>query len=171
MSKMIMNKEEIFEAIKAIKNGTMARIAYMCELPMKAAYAKKGYKIYKTTETTARFGCDYNNLKSVIEKKSDPDYTPSTKKTTYTWIVENKISHNENTNKDYVRFVPMKKNSNRKTTYTFEDSLGEKFVLGNELPEDFKKLVQDGYWTKKSFPEIQTICLSNVLYIRSKSIK
>ena len=171
MTKMIMKKEEIIEAIKNIKNGTMARICYMSELPMKAAYSKKGYKIYRTTETTARFGCDYNNLKSVIEKKSDPNYTPSTKKTTYTWLVENKISHNENTGKDYVRFVPMNKNSNKRTTYTFEDSLGEKFILGSEVPDYFKKLVQDSYWTKKSAPEIQTICLENVIYIRSKSAK
>lgn len=171
MANLIMKKEDIVEAIKSIRNGSMARICYRCELPMKAEFVKQGYKIYKTVETTARFGCNYNNLKSVIEKKADPNYKPSTKKNNFEWIVENKISKNTNTGKDYVRFVPMTKGSNRKASYTFEDSLGKMFEFGSNLPDDFKNLVQNSYWTKKSMPEIQTICMENVLFVKYKKNK
>ena len=163
-----LNRNELIEAIKNIKNGRMARICYTTELPMKAKFAKLGYKIYKNVEQTARFGCKYDNLKTVIERKSDPNYKPSNKKSNYEWIVENKISHNNSTNKDYVRFVPMKKGSNKKFSYVFEDTLGKQFVLHDELSSDFKCMVQESYWTKKAFPEIQTVCLDNVLFIKSK---
>ena len=56
MFKFPMTKEEIIDTITNLRNGTMARIMYVTELPLKTEFAKLGYKILKVTETTARFG-------------------------------------------------------------------------------------------------------------------
>ena len=67
MFKFAMSREEIISTVTNLRNGTMARINYVTELPMKAEFAKLGYKILKVTETTARFGIKYSNLSAVKE--------------------------------------------------------------------------------------------------------
>ena len=90
-----MPYETLFEVVKSIRPGTMARISYKTELPLKAEFRKQGYGLIKVVETTARFGVKYSNLKSVIAKRSAPDYVPSSKANNNVWLLENKISKNE----------------------------------------------------------------------------
>lgn len=57
--------------------------------------------------------------------------------------------------------------SNRKSTYVLVDSYGNVFELGHDIPTSFKGMVQNSYWGSKSgMPDIQTICVDNVLYIK-----
>ena len=168
-----MTRERIVESISNLRNGTMARITYVTELPLKSEFAKKGYRILKVVETTGRFGVNYSNIKSVIEKKSDPNYKHVEKENNFEWIVKNKISHNTKTGKDYIRFAPMKKGANKHSNMIFVDTEGKHFSFdSNDLPEDFQKMVVNSYWSKKhEAPAVQTICLDNVIMIKSKSIK
>ena len=162
-----MDYNELVGVMEAIRPGTMARISYKTELPMKAEFRKQGYGLIKVVETTARFGVKYSNLKSVIAKRSAPDYVPSFKANNNIWLLENKISQNEKTGKIHVRFVPMPSGSNRKSVYVFVDSNGCMFELGYDVPASFKDMVQNSYWDNKSgMPDIQTICVDNVLYIK-----
>lgn len=162
-----MPYEALFEAVKSIRPGTMARISYKTELPLKAEFRKQGYGLIKVVETTARFGVKYSNLKSVIAKRSTPDYVPSSKANSNIWLLENKISQNEKTGKIHVRFAPMPSGANRKSEYVFVDSNGRMFELGHDVPASFKDMVQNSYWDSKSgMPDVQTICVNNVLYIK-----
>ena len=162
-----MDYNELVRVMEAIRPGTMARISYKTELPMKAEFREQGYGIVKVVETTARFGVKYSNLKSVIAKRSAPGYIPSSKANNNIWLLENKISKNEKTGKIHVRFVPMPFGSNRKSTYVLVDSYGNVFELGHDIPASFKGMVQNSYWSSKScMPDVQTICVDNVLYIK-----
>lgn len=162
-----MDYNELVGVMEAIRPGTMARISYKTELPMKAEFRKQGYGLIKVVETTARFGVKYSNLKSVIAKRSEPGYVPSSKANNNVWLLENKISRNEKTGKIHVRFVPMPSGANRKSVYVFVDSNGRMFELGHDVPASFKDMVQNSYWDNKSgMPDIQTICVDNVLYIK-----
>lgn len=162
-----MPYETLFEVVKSIKPGTMARISYKTELPLKAEFRKQGYGLIKVVETTARFGVKYSNLKSVIAKRSAPDYVPSSKANNNIWLLENRISQNKKTGKIHIRFAPMPFGSNRKSTYVFVDSNGRMFELGRDVPASFKDMAQNSYWDSKScMPDIQTICADNVLYIK-----
>ena len=60
-----MTSDEVINIVSTIKNGTMARLKYKTELPLKAEFAKLGYKMYKIVETTVRFGVNYANISSV----------------------------------------------------------------------------------------------------------
>ena len=42
-----MTSDEVINIVSTIKNGTMARLKYKTELPLKAEFAKLGYKMYK----------------------------------------------------------------------------------------------------------------------------
>ena len=173
MFKFSMTKDEIISTITNLRNGTMARIVYSTELPLKAEFAKLGYKIIKVTETTVRFGVKYSHLKAVKEKQSDPNYKPSEKANNYEWIVKNKISHNTKTGKDYVRFAPMKIGSNKHSNIIFVDTTGRHFSFDeHSLPNDFKNMVQNSYWTRKhETPDIQTVLLENIVMVKTKSSK
>ena len=77
--------------------------------------------MYKIVETTARFGVNYANISSVIEKKNlssneDKDKVRIKRHSNTDWVIKNKILHNNNTNKDYLVFAPMKKGANNFTT-------------------------------------------------------
>jgi len=171
MFRFAMTKEEIVSTVTNLRNGTMARIEYVTELPMKAEFAKQGYKILKVTETTARFGVKYSNLSAVKEKQES---SKSEKTNNFEWIVENKLAHNTNTGKDYIRFAPLKKSgSNKHTNLIFVDTTGKYFSFdGKELPADFKNMVQNSYWNKKhETPDIQTVLLENVILLKTKSAK
>lgn len=172
MFKFAMSREEIISTVTNLRNGTMARINYVTELPMKAEFAKLGYKILKVTETTARFGVKYSNLSAVKEKQSNSDKPE--KQNNYEWIVENKIAHNTNTNKDYIRFAPLKKyGSNKHVNLIFVDTTGRYFSFDSkEIPQDFKNMVQNSYWNKNhETPDIQTVLLENVILVKTKSSK
>lgn len=164
-----MPYNSLFEVMASIKPGTMARISYKTDLPLKAEFRRQGYRLVKITETTARFGVKYSNIKSVIARRSSPDYTPVTRENNTLWLLENKISQNVKTGRIHVRFAPMANGANKKKLYIFVDTIGNMFELGSDMSDSFKAMVQDSYWKSKHMPDVQTICVEDVLYIRQNT--
>lgn len=167
-----MTFDEVVNIVSTIKNGTMARLKYKTELPLKAEFAKLGYKMYKIVETTVRFGVNYANISSVIEKKNlssneDKDKVRIKRHSNTDWVIKNKILHNNNTNKDYLVFAPMKKGANNKYNFVLVDSTNHQFSFNYWiLPEDFKQMVQQNYWTShRDFHDIKNISMENVIWV------
>ena len=166
----VMSYDSVISAISSIHGGSMARIAYYSELPMKAEAKKGGYTIYKITETTARFGVEYSNIGSVIALRNSPDYVaPAEKANNNEWIIRNRVSHNTKTGKTSVRFVPMTSGSNRKVSYVMESPF-RTVILGDCIPDMFKTTVQDSYWKKSSMPVVQSININNIIALYNKAM-
>ena len=168
--KSSMTFDDIINVVSTIKNGTMARLKYKTELPLKAEFAKLGYKMYKIVETTARFGVNYAHISSVIEKKNSASAETSTaikRHDNTNWVVKNKILYNKNTCKDYLVFAPMRKGANSKYNFILVDSAGHQFSFNYWiLPEDFKQMVQQNYWTShRNFHDIKNISMENVVWV------
>ena len=165
-----MSYESVISAVKSIHGGSMARITYFSEMPMKAANKKNGYVIYKVVSTTARFGVNYSNIGSVAALRNSPDYVAPTKRENNNeWVVVNRVSHNSKTGKTSVRFVPMAKGSNKKVTYILK-SADRTVVLGNSIPDMFKQMVQDSYWNSTSTPVIQSVNINNIIALYNRAM-
>lgn len=159
-----MRYEDIFAKMSTIKNGTMARIKYFSEMPIKAAYKKQGIHLYKITEVTVRFGVNYNNIASVKARKSENANT-NDYKTTYSWVdgFENKICFNENTGKNYVRFAYLPHGDNRHVNY--EIVRIEETYTTESLSNEDKELVIPSYWNKRGTCEVQNIAFEHIISI------
>lgn len=165
-----MSYESVISAVKSIHGGSMARITYFSEMPMKAANKKNGYVIYKVVSTTARFGVNYSNIGSVAALRNSPDYVAPTKRENNNeWVVVNRVSHNSKTGKTSVRFVPMTKGSNKKVTYILK-SADRTVVLGNSIPEMFKQMVLDSYWNNNSCPVVQSVNINNIIALHNRAM-
>lgn len=157
----IMSAEEIIEAVKARKAGSFFRIFYKTELPVKAAFKKAGIRIIKITASTVRCGVDYNNIASVIERKAAEEYRDSiTGQNNYSWIIEDRILHNSNTNCDYVRIATVPNHSNTSSVYwTITDT-------DENLAEDFNhEYVVDSYFKTSDPAPVKNIKFENILGI------
>lgn len=163
-----LSSEEIITAVSAVRNGQMARITYKSEMPVKSAFKKQGYKIIKVTEATVRFGVEYENIGAVREYKESHEVAPL--HTGYRWVIENKISHNDNTGKDYVRFASIHNNNSKKVVYMVIDSLEETTTV-ETLSDEQKEMVQNSYWNRTGTPEVQNISFENVLAINDHGEK
>ena len=165
-----MSYESVISAVKSIHGGSMARITYFSEMPLKAVHKKNGYVIYKVVSTTARFGVNYSNIGSVVALRNAPDYVvPAKKENNNEWVVVNRVSHNSKTGKTSVRFVPMTKGSNKKVTYILK-SADRTVVLGDSIPEMFKQMVQDSYWNNASTPVIQSVNINNIIALHNRAM-
>ena len=156
-----MNK--LFEqVVNNLKAGVFARITYKTELPVKAAYKNQGFKVVKTTSSTVRFGINYRNIKSVIERKNEVE--EDSKKTwtnNYIEVIKNKISFNTSTNKFYLNVYPIKKGNNSNSTYILI------YPDGFEVVGDInfiKEYVIPSYFNK-SQTEMFRVNVDNVLSI------
>ena len=90
-----LNRDLIIEAAEKVKPGTIARICYKTELPVKAEWKKQGDKMYKIVETSARLGVNYGNIASVKARKELEENKPQIKRTNnYEWVIKNKVRHN-----------------------------------------------------------------------------
>ena len=165
-----MSYESVISAVKSIHGGSMARITYFSEMPMKAANKKNGYVIYKVVSTTARFGVNYSNIGSVAALRNSPDYVAPTKRENNNeWVLVNRVSHNSKTGKTSVRFVPMTKGSNKKVTYILK-SADRTVVLGESIPETFKSMVLDSYWNNNSCPVVQSVNINNIIALHNRAM-
>ena len=159
-----LERDTIISSISAVKNGSFCRIKYKSELPLKAEFKKKGYRLVKITEATIRFGVDYEHIGSVIERKSAEGYQePAQRENNYSWIIENKVLHNSKTDKDYIRFATVKHGANKKTIYIVVDEFNEDVIVEN-LNDEQKSYVQNSYWNRVA-PEVQNVLFENVISI------
>ena len=136
------------EALGGIRSGTFFRIGYITELPVKAAYAKEGWKILKQTESTVRTGVNYGKIKSVVEER---DIVP---------IQKGRIYQNTDTEQMYLRVFPTKKGTNKKVSYILVTP-GHSEYHFNDLDEEMREMVRDSYFNEKSRP-IATIKIDNI---------
>ena len=102
-----MTIEKITEIMQEIKNGTIGVVEYKTEIPVNKDAKKAGIKIFCKTKKMVRFGADYKNLvKDCVSSDSSKPRANN-----YSWVIKNKVTHNSNTGKDYIRVS----NINRKT--------------------------------------------------------
>lgn len=107
---------DIIDKIKNLRNGTMFRITYKTDMPVRASFKKDGVKIVKVTSVVTRTGVNYDHIGYVIKAKANGEITDSTKTNNYSWVVPNKVAYNSNTDCTYLRIAPIK-NGTSKTYY------------------------------------------------------
>ena len=112
----ITNIENI---LKTIKPGAFTAISYESECPVRASFAKQGYKVRKATSMVARFNINYGSIKEVIKKNAEKEASGEFSKprtNNFVAIVKNCLYHNTNTGSDYLN-VYTTKISNTKSEY------------------------------------------------------
>lgn len=103
-----MNKEIVINTVKSIRNGSMFKLVYQTEMPVKAAFKKAGVKVVKVTSVVTRTGVNYEHISYVIKKKATGEIVDSTSTNNYSWLVANKVAYNSNTDCTYLRIAPVK---------------------------------------------------------------
>lgn len=154
---------KLTEQLSKIKNGTFMSVEYKSSLPVKSEYKKQGVEITKYSKIVVRTGVAYSNLKSVIErraKETATDAQPKVQRTNnFSWVIENRIKFNSNTNKEYVALAVVPKM--RAISSRYEVKTADGIVSCDSFD---KNLVIDSYWTDKNV-DILTIATDNILSI------
>ena len=153
-----MNTEKVIEVMKGVKNGTFGVIEYESSLPVNKEAKKAGVTISCTTKKMVRFGADYKNL---VKELASAEVKPRTNN--YSWVIENKVAYNSNTDKNYVRVS----NINRKTIskkYVISTSSG---LTTSSSLNGWESLLQPSYFKNNvaSKPVVQNISVENILSI------
>ena len=167
-----LNREQIISAMKSVRGGTITRIASKTDVPLKAEAKKQGYSLTKIVETSVRCGVEYSRIASVIERRLSEDYTPSTRRNNYEWIVRNRIKHNNNTDKDYIVVASLPKGHHTKIKYVLSGTSVGTIDMGDTIIDAYKDLVIDSYFKKaEQAHEIKTIAFENVLMLNNVGTK
>ena len=168
----VLTKEQILSATNAIRGGSIGRVTYKTELPIKSEFKKQGYRIIKIVETSVRFGVNYHNISSVIARKNDA--TPSDRKVTnnYVWLSKNRIKYNTNTHKHYLVVASLPVGHHTKVKYILEGSIMGTLDMGNAIDGPYKHIVLDSYFKRSNdCNEIRTISFENVIAINKIGYK
>ena len=166
-----LTNEEIMTAISSVRGGSIARIAYMTQVPLKAEFKKQGYELTKVVETSVRCGVNYNKIASVIARKSAADYVPSTRKNNYEWVIRNRVKHNTNTDKDYIVVASLPTGHHTKVKYILDGTFVGTIDMGDSIDSHYKELVIDSYFKESPPSEIKTIAFDNILMINQAGDK
>ena len=163
----ILNREQIIEATNSVKNGTIARVTYKTEVPLKAEFKKQGYRLIKITETTARFGVNYGHIASVIVRNTERSPEETTQRTNnYEWVIHNKVQYNTKTNKEYLVLASFNKGHNTKSKYILEGTFVGTIDMGDSIDGHYAHLVIDSYFkSNKPASEIKKIGFDNLIRI------
>lgn len=164
-----LNREQIIEATNQVRNGTIARVTYRSDVPLKAEYKKQGYKLTKITETSARFGVDYSRISSVIARRAEQALEEAVKRTNnYEWVIRNKVKFNTKTEKEYLVLANFNKGHHTKTKYILEGTFVGAIDMGDTIEPAYAHLVIDSYYKKSENPgEIRTVAFDNIIRINS----
>lgn len=147
--------------LNQIKNGVFTRFGFETQVPVKANM-KDNISITKTTFITGRTGVNYNNLKAVKERENK-----STVKRTnnYSWIINNKLKYNSNTDKYYLQ-VATNKNANIKCFYqVYKNGKINVYNTKKSLQEKFGEYCINSYFKEKEEPAVMSINIDNVIKI------
>ena len=166
-----LSRETIIAEAAKVKPGTIARICYKTEVPVKAEFRKQGVKVVKIVETSARLGVNYHRIASVIARKAEQNVEEVIKRANnYEWIIKNKIRHNTNTDKDYLYVAAFNKGHNTKTLYniyvndTLVDTQSKESILGS----DWTNQILPSYWNKSfNAGEVKNISFENIIRINN----
>ena len=163
-------KATILNEIINRKNGVMTRVSYRSDYTKKlsAQSRKEGYTVEKLTATTARVGCNYNNMKAVIKRKAESENPPREYKNPYEWVVNNKIKvHKEKGTQYLVLGTIPSKQANTKSVYIIKKGATVVDVV-EHLSDEYKALfVKSAFPTDKDNkpvrPDVISINLDNVI--------
>ena len=164
----MLSRDSIISTARSFKKGTIVRIAYSTELPVKSEFKKLGYMVYKLVETSVRIGVNYGNIASVMARKAqqEVDGHESRKVTNnYVPVVENLVYDHANTEQTYLQVANLPHNSNTRSRYMIVDADGNRKYV-DELSNDDKALVRDSYFKPSSYVgEIRRIKFENLLFL------
>lgn len=161
-----LTKEQILSAASAIRGGTINRVTYKTEVPLKAEFKKQGYKITKIVESSVRFGVNYHNIASVIARKAEETINTVARTNNYEWVIKNRVKHNTKTDKDYLVVANLPINANKKVKYILEGSIIGTLDMGSEVDGPYKDIILDSYLKKSNDErEIKTISFDNIISI------
>ena len=153
-----MKFETAVEIMKSVKNGTFGVIEYESSLPTNKEAKNAGVKISCKTKKMVRFGADYKNL---VKDITSAEVKPRTNN--YSWVIDNKVAYNSNTDKNYVRVS----NINRKTIsreYVVSTPSGVSTISSIS---GFENFLQPSYLKNNvaSKPVVQNISVENIISI------
>lgn len=153
-----MKFETAVEIMKSVKNGTFGVIEYESSLPTNKEAKNAGVKISCKTKKMVRFGADYKNL---VKDIASAEVKPRTNN--YSWVIDNKVAYNSNTDKNYVRVS----NINRKTIsreYVVSTPSGVSTISSIS---GFENFLQPSYFKNNvaSKPVVQNISVENIISI------
>lgn len=163
-----IEKDKLIKKVTDIGNGRIVRVGYRTELPVKADFYKKGLKIIKFTEKSARVGVNYHNIRSVVERLKNRQEKDTKRKSTnnYKWVVENKVKYNLVTTNYYLQVANLNEKSNEKSKFlTIWPEEGIYLFTETLEGSPYKNCIIDSYFTKNngiSGNEIQTIKFANI---------
>lgn len=165
-----IRRSDIIDKVKAIKNGTLFRLKYRTELPVKAEFGKRGFKVVKVVETTTRTGVKYGNIKGVVKSIVSKTKSKSAEQA-YEWLIPNKVRRNTSTGNVYLYTAPISKGNNKNNTYKvlipYAGNMCDSNPQWNYISEEnliALGIVIDSYWTKGDRP-INDINLNNIISI------
>lgn len=160
---------ELIQEAKDIKPGVCVRIGYTSDVPVKAEHKRNGVVIKKIVSTTGRIGVKYKNIKKVQERVAANATRLQAGTNNYTWIIENKIKHNSNTNKDYLQIATFPEGDHTKVCYEVNDKgICKYYFSKDELRKSYAgKYVRNSYFDKKSATEVYAVNLENVFRLRN----
>lgn len=166
-----LERDVIINEAQKVKPGTITRICYKIELPVKAEFKHQGYKMFKVVETSARLGVNYHKIASVIARKAEEGMKEAIKRTNnYEWVLKNKVRHNTSTGKDYLYVASFNKGHHTKCYYVIISPEGPD--MGWYTPNEFintsyKNYLIPSYWNKHSGPasEVKNISFENIYRI------
>ena len=149
---------ETLKLLDAKRNGAYFRIQYYTDCNSKILAAFKGsYNVTKLTTMSVRKGIDYSKMKSVIAKRSLPDYVPSNRQPWYHHVDKMLLKHNTK-NQYYIALFP---NYGTPTT----------MYMLNGMPiskQDLKKkgIMQPSFWSQQSEkPTMMTLGLDKIINV------
>lgn len=174
MKNFVMNDEQIINAVKAVRGGTVTRVTYKTDVPVKAEFKKQGYKITKIVETTARIGVNYGHLASVKARNEESPYTPDTARANnYEWVVKDRIRFNTKTGKHYVVLMNFNKGHNTKVKYLIEGTFVGTIDMGDSIDSAYKHIVLDSYFKKPAsgHGEMRNVAFENIIRINNVGTK
>ena len=172
MKDFALTREEIIEAVKAVRGGTITRVTYKTEVPIKAEYKRQGYKLVKIVETTARIGVNYGHLPSVIARNEESNNESTQRTNNFEWIVKDRICHNIKTDKDYVALVSFNKGHHTKVKYILDGTFVGAIDMGDEIDRLYRHIVLDSYFKKSTNPsEFRRVAFDNIIRINNVGTK
>lgn len=148
------------EALKDIHSGSFFRIGYITELPLKAAYAKEGWRIVKMTESTVRTGINYRKIQSVIKDQESRSEVIRSRKNNVVPVQPRRIYKNVVTDQMYLRVFPTQKGTNKNASYILVTPDRSPYTF-KDMDEEMREMVRDSYFTQKSRP-IETLKIDNI---------
>lgn len=148
---------ETLKALDAKRNGAYFRIQYYTDCNAKISAAFKGNNVTKLTTISVRKGIDYSKMKSVIARRSSPNYIPSNNQPWFHHIDKMLLKHN--TKEQY--YVALYPNYGRPTTMYLLNGMP---ISKQELQE--KGVMQPSFWKQQSEkPEMMTLGLDKIVNV------